>query len=317
MSIIYENKDHQLLLQINHNHFLKWPLHQHYHIEMLYFTEGSLNIEYQKSDGSFQTVTIHAGELFFIFPNVPHKYFPTSEKTVPDFYCYNFSPDISKRFHNIFLEHTLENPLLNMNDLDHDIPFILKRFSNPEIVQESREIIIAYLTLLYERLMKYFVLQKPFISKTLNNSDALCIINHIQKHYNENITLDTISQAIGISKFNLSRFFSFNLNISLRTYINALRIRNAQSLLINTDFDITRILFDCGYQNQQTFNRIFKEFAGCTPTEYRNRYRPSVTTFHAETVNDIIYYEQLNPRQQICYRKQFKPVLESVIIPEK
>lgn len=317
MQILYEHKDHDLLLQVNHNHFLKWPLHQHYYMEVLYFLEGSLCVQYKDSDEQYQTVTIRAGELLFLFPNVPHRYFPSDDDTIPDFFGFNFSPNINERFQDIFLNNLPLQALVKKEAIHEDILFVFRKFMSSDIVLEPAEIVQTYLTLLCERLLSSLSLVKPFIPlKVLSNDESVHIINYIQKHFNEELTLDSISHATGIGKYNISRIFSSKLSTSLRTYINTLRIKYAQNQLLNTDQDITRILIDCGYQNQQTFNRIFKQACGITPTEYRSKYK-SIEVFHSRnTPNGVVYYEQLSPTHHICYRQGYEPVTEPVIIPE-
>jgi transcriptional regulator GlxA family with amidase domain len=48
-----------------------------------------------------------------------------------------------------------------------------------------------------------------------------------------------------------------------------LRVKKARWYLDNTAEKITNIAFNTGFSNTTTFNRVFKELTGFTPSEYR------------------------------------------------
>ena len=52
-------------------------------------------------------------------------------------------------------------------------------------------------------------------------------------------------------------------------YLHSLRVNYAKGLLQNSSLDILTIAMDSGFENQQTFNRVFKSLCGMTPKEYR------------------------------------------------
>ncbi|NLN42227.1 MAG: helix-turn-helix transcriptional regulator, partial [Clostridiales bacterium] len=51
--------------------------------------------------------------------------------------------------------------------------------------------------------------------------------------------------------------------------INKLRVSEAKKLLVNTDMSIKDLALLIGYNNDQTFSRVFKKLEGITPGEYR------------------------------------------------
>lgn len=46
------------------------------------------------------------------------------------------------------------------------------------------------------------------------------------------------------------------------------RVEHAANELKNTSSKVTDIAIDCGFNNIRTFNRVFKEITGCTPSEF-------------------------------------------------
>ena len=44
-------------------------------------------------------------------------------------------------------------------------------------------------------------------------------------------------------------------------------------MLLDTQESIANISYNCGYNNFSNFNRIFKRKKGCSPSEFREKYR--------------------------------------------
>ena len=87
-----------------------------------------------------------------------------------------------------------------------------------------------------------------------------------------NISLNQIAADLHISPNHISSIFSKKLKISLRDYINNLRISKAMHLLTHTEKGVTEIMQECGYTNQSTFNKTFLKISGTTPRQYRSRF---------------------------------------------
>lgn len=98
-------------------------------------------------------------------------------------------------------------------------------------------------------------------------------INYINTHYKDNITLDMIADAAGFSKYHFTRWFKKNSGLSFSEYLNKVRIKKAEDLLIYSTKPITEIALESGFQSIVTFNRVFKKYSNCTPTEFCNLYK--------------------------------------------
>lgn len=93
----------------------------------------------------------------------------------------------------------------------------------------------------------------------------------IQDNYGENITLDMLARSAGMSRFSLCRAFKERFNQCLTSYINGIRMKNAEELLRNQDVSITEIAFSVGYRSSGHFNRVFKATYKMSPREYRRK----------------------------------------------
>ena len=97
------------------------------------------------------------------------------------------------------------------------------------------------------------------------------IIDYCQAHCTEPLSLDILSQELSLSVSHISRIFSNKLKISFSDYINSLRLSHAINLLDTSDLTITKVATYSGFPTIRTFNRIFTEQYGVTPSQYRKK----------------------------------------------
>ena len=87
------------------------------------------------------------------------------------------------------------------------------------------------------------------------------------------ISRDDLCHVMGVDRTTFSRIIaSLSGCANLSAYLNQKRMRYADRLMRQQpNYSIEAIMQDCGYQSKATFNRIFKEFYGTTPSDYRNK----------------------------------------------
>ena len=105
--------------------------------------------------------------------------------------------------------------------------------------------------------------------KGIASSFLTAVISYISEHFCEPLSLEILSKELGVCRFYLSRIFTQVLHTGFHEYVNTLRIDQAKKLLENTRDSILDVAIQCGFQNQQTFNRVFKEICGITPSAFR------------------------------------------------
>ena len=93
------------------------------------------------------------------------------------------------------------------------------------------------------------------------------LVDYMEKHCTENLKLETVAEALFVSKFTLSRIFSSRLGTCFNDYLNSLRIKYALELL-DKGIKISNAAFESGFNNLRTFNRAFIKTTKITPSEY-------------------------------------------------
>ena len=96
-------------------------------------------------------------------------------------------------------------------------------------------------------------------------------IRYLEKHYtDENISLNTVAQAINISANYLSALFSQRMGASFVEYLTQKRMNRARQLLQRTNLRSSEIAYQVGYRDPRYFSFVFRKTQGCTPRAFRN-----------------------------------------------
>ncbi len=96
------------------------------------------------------------------------------------------------------------------------------------------------------------------------------ICNFINANCTEDLTLDSVADTAGFSKYHFTRLFKQFTGYSFYKYLNQKRIECAEKLLIDPEISITEVSLRSGFPSLSSFIRMFRLIKGCTPTEFRN-----------------------------------------------
>ena len=107
------------------------------------------------------------------------------------------------------------------------------------------------------------------LSLAKERNEILAARQYIQAHFYENITLADLADHVHLSPAYFSHLFHQIVGVSLTNYIQKVRVEGVKKRLKTTTDSITRIAFDCGFNNLAHFNRVFRKFEGCAPGYYR------------------------------------------------
>lgn len=94
---------------------------------------------------------------------------------------------------------------------------------------------------------------------------------YIEEHYNEDISLENVSNQIGVTPVYFCRLFVKKTGRNFIDYLTEIRINHAKHFLHNTPLRIREISERVGYNDPYYFSRIFKKSTGLTPVEFRGK----------------------------------------------
>lgn len=96
------------------------------------------------------------------------------------------------------------------------------------------------------------------------------VFDYIDKHLNEDLSVDTLSRVANFSKFHFHRQFSSYAGVNVYRYIQLMRLKRASyRLVFNEDALIIDIALEAGFENPESFSRAFKQIFGQTPSQFR------------------------------------------------
>ena len=107
------------------------------------------------------------------------------------------------------------------------------------------------------------------ISATYKSPIVLRIQKYVLQHISEEITLSDLSKITNKNPSYLSRRFKKETHMTLKNYVNMLRINEAKALLEESEISILDIALKVGIPDQSHFAQVFKKNVGMTPRMYR------------------------------------------------
>ena len=239
----------------------RYPAMFHKNTEILYITKGSL--EYIING---EKIHLEEGDICFTFPYAVHSNPPQKAEYV----FITFEPELCGPFSPVLLGQTPRFPCLHKESVPDIVPRLIHRTAEiyDKNTQDTDATIMGYLGAIVGEWLPHLELEPVDMVKTNTVQEILI---YCADNYRNDISLKKIAEDLHISPNHISSIFSRKLKISLRDYINNMRISDATYLLTHTEKRITEIMQECGFANQSTFNKTFLEICGVTPRQFRNR----------------------------------------------
>ena len=87
------------------------------------------------------------------------------------------------------------------------------------------------------------------------------------------LSLDMVSEYLGISSPYLSTLMTRFLSMGFVEYLSRYRLDQAKQLLEMTNISVSEVGLKTGFNSVQNFGRVFKKYNGESPGKYRERNR--------------------------------------------
>lgn len=101
-------------------------------------------------------------------------------------------------------------------------------------------------------------------------------IDYMICHLHSHISLEEIAHRLKISTSYLSRLFKQETGVTFSGYVNKLKIEEAASLLLYTEYTDAEISSLLGFSSQSYFIKVFRKQTGTTPKKYKKQYNISI-----------------------------------------
>ena len=84
----------------------------------------------------------------------------------------------------------------------------------------------------------------------------------------ERLSISSISSALGVSASHMGRTFKRETGRTFERYLSEKRVEHARRLLLDPLNNVSEVAHKCGFVDASYFARVFRRFAGCSPSEY-------------------------------------------------
>lgn len=105
------------------------------------------------------------------------------------------------------------------------------------------------------------------------------VLRYLRKDLHEKITLREAAQAAGVTPQHLSTLWKEVFGMSFMDYVMKLRLEQAEKRLFFSDMNITDLILDCGFSDRKSFYRNFHEMYGCSPSQWKQRWRAAPSQY--------------------------------------
>jgi AraC family transcriptional regulator len=95
------------------------------------------------------------------------------------------------------------------------------------------------------------------------------VLEYIAAKLQDDMSLSALAGIAGMNLYHFSRLFKQSTGFSPHRYVLEQRIRRGQQLLRTSDMTVLEASVRSGFADQGHFTKVFRRFAGVTPTEYR------------------------------------------------
>lgn len=101
----------------------------------------------------------------------------------------------------------------------------------------------------------------------MHRKEIQSVLDHIETHLCEALTLDQLAHIAGFSKFYFCRLFQREVSVPLYDYIRRRRLTDAASALLHTDIGILKLALAYHFESQESFTRAFKSIYKLPPED--------------------------------------------------
>lgn len=244
--------------------------HFHYYYELYYVRQGGCR--FFINNGLYD---LHSGDFIIIPPREVHFNRYISQCTRVNIYFRStdlidgdqaFMPNLEARFLRLAIVHI---PSAYRKEIDGIIDSILRE----DKVDDASTPIMCNLLLrqLFVACSRHCIFQYQDSQQIVKGSDEIITAaKYIAEHYNQQITLDSVADMVGLSPSYFSRKFRQTTGMGMKEYLSYVRLKNASMELLSTRHTVTEVAINCGFNDSNYFKDAFKKMYGLSPRTYRN-----------------------------------------------
>ena len=250
----------------------KWHYHYHPEYEIVCVFEGSGRRHVGNHLSNYND-----GDLVLIGSNVPHAGFGygalgTHEEIVIQFTEDFLGTNFLAKPEMVNIKKLFERAKQGINFKSEIHKKISQKFKKL-LLLNSFERLIELLNILQElaKSEEYVFLNPVDIRYNFSHKDQERlgkIYKFVEDNYSQEIDIQLVAQICNLTIPAFCNYFKKNLNQNFTDFTNEYRINQASVMLLE-GLEVADICYRCGFNNVSYFGRVFKQFKGTNPSQFR------------------------------------------------
>lgn len=254
--------------------------HYHEYLEILYVVSSSLTVTVNKHE-----YEVESGDMLILIPGDVHS---MATRKGCRYICLQSDTDF------------LFSSALTNSDLHYIMPYTLANNIQARLFKAQTLDSTAIPKLIYDIASEYAARNNFYKLSIRSNLSAVALyvfrywdsltesgenkarsvaparleeaIKYIEVHYADDLTAEYLAEMSEMSYSYFSRFFKSSMGQSFSEYLNAVRVKNAEKLLLKNELTISEVALAVGFSNTSYFIAQFKKHLHITPKKYKNNF---------------------------------------------
>ncbi len=230
----------------------RWAAHFHKNFELIYLQKGSLSLTVS---GNYYTMT--EGSYALILSNRVHAISPIGSAS---YWIAVFSEQFVPLFARTVENRQSTSPVFFCEEEVHRMIYAnLILGESSHLMKKS----------CFYAVCDQYLQNGELIERQSDNDELICrILEYVAAHYRDSLTLAKVARVFGYEYHYLSRILNRGYGINFSRLVNEYRIDHALHLLEESDLPISQIASESGFQSIRSFNHVFLEATGHSPSAH-------------------------------------------------
>lgn len=214
-------------------------------------TDTRYNLRYSQLEELYYSLSKgNQEQALAIFDDAVSKNFePSANQHLRQLFCQQFFFDIQGVVTRLSTKYSILPVLNSLQNISRQLPIREQLAALRSVLQECSELILR---------------QAEGDNSLLSQIQSFCA-----EHYTDpSFSLSMVAAQFYLSESNLSKLFKTHTGVTFSSYVENMRIRNAEKLLLENKLSVKAIASHVGYANTATFYNAFRRSHNCTPTQW-------------------------------------------------